>query len=110
MELTYDWRGFQELFYPHRRGGAVADSTPVGPVYLVVDRGVVVTAFADNEDLSDWVGASYDDIAGQNRHRALHAFDRGQFAKLLALLHVGCGGGDGGDDQGYNRQPEQQPL
>lgn len=78
MELTHDWRGFQVLFYPQRRASAFRANASSGPVYLVVDGDSVVSAFADHEDLSDWVGASYQDMRREHKHRDLIAFDREQ--------------------------------
>ena len=82
MELSHDWVGFQSLFQPKPKG-AVGGSSGRGPVYLVVEGDSVITAFAEQEDLSEWIGGSYRELAAQIRHRPVFAFEREQVDRLL---------------------------
>ena len=63
-----------------------------GPVYLVVEGDVIVGAFAECEDLSDWIGAQYQDMAADMPHREVLLFERAKFeewlAQGMALAHV----------------------
>lgn len=76
MELTYDWRSFQEVFYPHRRAGNLSQSSPAAPVYLVLDGDTIVSALAEHEDLTDWVGASFREVSAQAPHREYIPFNQ----------------------------------
>lgn len=91
MELTYDWRGFQGLFYPQRRSSAPHASLAQGPIYLITDHESVVTAFADGEDLAEWSGATVSDIRDRFSNREFIHFDRPAVDKWieesLALPH-----------------------
>ncbi len=83
MELTYDWQSFQSMFYPKRRS-----ATPLGdvanPVYLVVESSIIVSAFGECEDLSDWIGAEYQEMAAEMPHRELLLFEREQVDQWMA--------------------------
>ena len=61
MELTYDWRGFRDFFYPGKK--AKLQESPGGPVYAVAEKDSVISIFAKNEDLSDWIGAPRAEVA-----------------------------------------------
>ena len=64
MELTYDWRSFQSVFYPQKRSLSLPlesqDSRRV--IFAVVETSPensnIVAAYGENEDLSDWIGTS----------------------------------------------------
>lgn len=57
MELTYDWKSFQSVFYPQRRG---LQTSPAGgsTVFVVVDKNSIVAVYADGENHSDFIGVS----------------------------------------------------
>ncbi len=88
MELTYDWHGFQSMFYPKRRVPASAADEPAGAAYLVIDtperleavpdRGeaVILSTYCDGEDYSDWVGHTVSEMAVEVTHRELVLFER----------------------------------
>jgi hypothetical protein len=78
MELTHDWKSFRNLFYPQRRANGGAERDANLPAYLIVENDRVVAAFADHEDLSDWVGAPLEEAQSRLAHRKLVAFDRAQ--------------------------------
>jgi hypothetical protein len=84
MELSHNWRGLQRLFYPRARE-AKPDSgrRAVAPIYLITQRGVVIAAFAAGEDLSDWFGATSDEITRHFQHRDCIAFERDQLDTWL---------------------------
>lgn len=69
MELTHDWRAFQDVFYPHKRtvGPTLVTPGKTAPVYLVVDGDTVLTAYCEGEDLASWVGAP---LSEAHRHAA----------------------------------------
>ncbi|MFN7685371.1 MAG: hypothetical protein ACK5QT_08170 [Oligoflexia bacterium] len=67
MELVQDWRALQRVFYPVRREGGGSNA----PIYLVEDQGVVLSAFAEGEDLSSWVGTSVDELKVQFANREI---------------------------------------
>jgi len=81
MELTYDWKGFQNFFYSRKR---VANSNAVVPIYLVVDGRAIVTVFSDGEDLSDWVGSTCDELIAELPHREVILYDREKVDQWLA--------------------------
>src|SRR4051812_10905574 len=77
MELTYDWKSFQTLFYVKKRLlPAPAQEVANSPLYLVEDQNVVICAFSEGEDFSDWVGATCDEIRAEFSHRELVFFNR----------------------------------
>lgn len=67
MELNQDWRGLQRTFYPAKKDTGSEPSA----VYLVHDRGVILTAFSEGESLSDWTGMTVEEFRGQFPHRVL---------------------------------------
>jgi hypothetical protein len=83
MELTYDWQSFQAMFYPKRRAATQQASEIASPAYLVIEGETVVAAFAEGEDLSDWIGAAYADMAADMHHRELLLFEREQLDAWL---------------------------
>src|SRR5437868_104532 len=83
MELTYDWQSFQSMFYPKRRSAVQMGSETAGPVYLVLEGNIIVEAFAESEDLSDWIGAEYEEMAAEMAHRELLLFDREKLDKWI---------------------------
>jgi hypothetical protein len=92
VELTYDWQSFQTMFYPKRRSATRLQGETAGPVYLVVEGNIIVAAFAECEDLSDWLGAEYEEMAAEMPHRELLLFDRAKvdqwLSEAVALPHV----------------------
>lgn len=92
MELTYDWQSFQAMFYPKRRSATQLAAETAGPVYLIIEGNIVSSAFAESEDLSDWIGAEYEELAAEMPHRELLLFDRDKvdawLAEAVALPHL----------------------
>jgi len=88
VELTYDWHGFQSMFYPKRRVAASAADEPAGAAYLVVDTvengdadhdkgdAVILSTYCDGEDYSEWVGRTVPEMAAEVAHRELVLFER----------------------------------
>lgn len=78
MELSYDWIGFQDLFYPRARTqlGRGAIGVQTGPLHVIAENDTVVEIFGENEDLSDWIGASLGQLKSQMPNRKLVLFDR----------------------------------
>ncbi|MGK5090229.1 hypothetical protein WDW86_21990 [Bdellovibrionota bacterium FG-2] len=83
MELKHDWQSFQLLFYSARRNLAseTLAKNAMGPI-RVVTSGVggpggetVVSAYADGEEFSEWIGASCIELATAFPHREVYAYD-----------------------------------
>ncbi len=75
MELNYDWKSFQSFFYPKKRISP-NESNSTGPIYLVVEERIVVSAFSEGDDLSDWIGATRDEVTAEHLQRDLIFYDR----------------------------------
>ncbi|MGK5083359.1 hypothetical protein WDW37_08625 [Bdellovibrionota bacterium FG-1] len=92
MELTYDWQSFQSMFYPKRRSATGLGAETAGAVYLIIEDKVIVAAFAEGEDVSDWIGAKHEDMAVEMPHRELLLFERqavdGWLVELTSLSHL----------------------
>ena len=76
MELTHDWRNFQDMFYPSRRTSVPVDSARHGSAYVIVEGDQIVAAFTDGEDLSDWIGATRQELAAHLQHREIRVLKR----------------------------------
>jgi hypothetical protein len=77
MELIYDWKSFQSLFFGKKRyllsdSSAVMDSV----IYVIVDGKVVISVLCDTDDLSDWLGTTLEQFQAEFLHRELVVFDR----------------------------------
>ena len=55
MELMCDWRTCQTVFQPPRRTAAEAQKDAGQNVYLVVEGDRIVAAYAEQENLQDWM-------------------------------------------------------
>lgn len=73
MELVYDWKGFHSLFNAKKK--AAASESP-DPVFVVLEGKTVISAYCETEDLSDWVGAPYEEVLKGFAHREKVVFDR----------------------------------
>lgn len=82
MELSYDWRGYESVFGPHRR--APIGGEPTGPIYAVVDRGIVISAYSDGEDVADWIGTTVAEMTAAIPHREIRAFAREKLDQAIA--------------------------
>ncbi len=69
MELMFDWRSFQSTFHPARRTAADAQKDAGSCAFLVVEGDRIVTAYAEQENLQEWVGTSLTEAFRQNPHR-----------------------------------------
>jgi hypothetical protein len=57
MELSYDWRSFQSVFYPQKRSLSLPlESQKTRVIFAVVEKTRVIAAYGENEDLCDWIG------------------------------------------------------
>lgn len=73
MELTYDWKVFQNFFYGRKR---ITTHDPSSQIYLVVEGREIVSAFSEGEDLTDWVGSTYDEMIAEYSHREVILYSR----------------------------------
>lgn len=83
MELTYDWRSFQNIFYPRRKLSALRKPETVSPLYLVVDGEIVVCAYADSEDRSDLIGLRIQDFVTSLDHRKLFVLEKSEVSQWI---------------------------
>lgn len=82
MELTYDWRSFQAFFQPRRKSANFSTSGST-PIYLVIEGEKIICAFCEGEDLSEWIGSTYQELASQITHRELMLFNRDQVDRWM---------------------------
>src|SRR5436189_5902176 len=89
MELNYDWRNFQSFFYM-RRDKLQTDTE--GTINLLIDQKMVVSAFSDSEDLSEWFGCPYYDVLRAYPHREIVIYDQKKvdnwMLEAVALPHA----------------------
>ncbi len=81
MDLSNDWRKFQEVFFPTAKtaaGAGVVQRDVSAPVYSVVEKDIVVAGYCEHEDLSDWVGSPVGDFKNQFRNREIVVLERAQ--------------------------------
>jgi hypothetical protein len=83
MELmNYDWKTFQSFFYSKKKM-MLAEAVPTTPIYLVTDKKVVISAFSNGEDLSDWLGSTGDEVAHAFPHRDFVLYEQEQINQKL---------------------------
>jgi hypothetical protein len=80
MELNYDWRSFQSVFFS-RKKLSPADDQP--PIYLIKDRNVVISAFCEGQSLAAWIGATIEEVEAEFSHREFVIFERSQVDQWL---------------------------
>ena len=78
MELSHNWRGLQKLFIPKARQNPSVAQKAVAPIYLVTQRGIVISGFAEGEDMAEWLGAPVEEVIQHFRHRDCIPFERDQ--------------------------------
>jgi hypothetical protein len=77
MELTYDWRSFQSVFYPQKRTMNIhLETQDSGVIFAVVENGTVISAYDENEDLSDFIGVGVETLKVSHPHRKVVQLDR----------------------------------
>ncbi len=89
MELSQDWRKLQSTFFPSSfpMKGPLGVSAGNGTLYCIEDQGVLIQAFSEGEDLSDWIGASMNEVRSQFPNRVIVEWGRKSLeASLLASL------------------------
>lgn len=52
---------------------------------MIVDHQVIVSIFSDGDDLSDWVGATYDEAAAELAHRQILVYDREKVDQWMSV-------------------------
>lgn len=76
MELRYDWKNFEETFKPLRRSALSKAQAALSPAFFIVQDKIVISAFAEAEDVSEWLGSSVDAVKAHFSHRDLVFVDR----------------------------------
>lgn len=88
VDLSCDWKLFQSFFQPPAKSGgyATADRGTSKPIYVVFDGAekVVMTAFTEGEDLSEWMGRPIEDLKSHWRARDVVAFDRAEVDEMVS--------------------------
>src|SRR3954452_8699823 len=80
MELTYDWKVLQAFFWLRRKH---SKEKPAAPIFLILDSNSVTEVYSDGEDLTDWIGATFDAVVGEFSHREWVVFHREKVDQLL---------------------------
>ncbi len=63
MELTQNWKAFENYFVPRRRPSQESQSAQVSsPVFIVEESDVVLAILADGEQLEEWVGRTLSEV------------------------------------------------
>ncbi|MFZ9595727.1 MAG: hypothetical protein ACO3A2_06570 [Bdellovibrionia bacterium] len=73
MELNYDWRKFQSLFYLKKEPNP---SSQLQPIYLFTQTKTILYAFSDSEDLAEWMGSETDALLREFPHREIVVYDQ----------------------------------
>jgi hypothetical protein len=77
MELIYDWRSFQSVFYPQKRTMNIhLETQDSGVIFAVVENGTVIAAYDENEDLADFIGVGVETLKVSHPHRKVVQLDR----------------------------------
>lgn len=85
MELTWDWKSFQNLFHARRKVPLPANRA--APVYLVMDGDRIVSAHCEGEETSEWVGRRISEVEKEFAHRDRVVYGRESVdAELLGAL------------------------
>lgn len=83
MELTYDWKSFQSIFYSKKRLFQTSD-TSRGPLYVITQGTIIISIFSDGEDMSDWVGATCDELKAAMPQRDCILFTQEQVDQWMS--------------------------
>lgn len=81
MELAYDWKSFQSIFYSKKRFTSLENP---GTIYLITEGKTIISAFSEGEDLSDWTGATADELIAEISHRELVFYNRDQVDQWMS--------------------------
>jgi hypothetical protein len=91
MELTYDWRSFQSVFYPQKRAlstGSLKNPT----IFAIADKNTIIAIYADGETHSDFIGASVQSLRSALGNRELVILEREKVDQWvnggISLKHV----------------------
>lgn len=86
MDLNYDWRGFQSVFYPAKRL-----TQKQHPAFVIHTDGKVDQAFTRTEDLQDWKGREVKELEALWTHRKIVSIGRAQLLQMLSeVAHEGA--------------------
>jgi hypothetical protein len=79
MELSYDWKSFQSVFYPQKRALSVSTSSVrKGTVFTIVERNTIIAVYADGENLSRFTGGSVESLRAAIGGREFVVLERDQ--------------------------------
>ena len=81
MELTHDWKNFQTFFYTKKK---IFATDPQGPIYLVTEGRAIVAILSEGEDLSRWVGGTWEEIVAEFSHREIILYERENVDQWMA--------------------------
>ncbi|MBL7714620.1 MAG: hypothetical protein JNL01_04075 [Bdellovibrionales bacterium] len=87
VDLSCDWKLFQNFFQPKSGTGVPvhAERGTSKPIYVVFDgtEQVVLTAFTEGEDLSEWMGRPIQELRSHWLARDIVAFDRNEVDEMI---------------------------
>jgi hypothetical protein len=58
MELNFHWKTFRTVFLTYSQ----STSNLLEPLYIVAEKRTIIALFSDTEDLSDWIGSTYEEL------------------------------------------------
>ncbi|MGE0615293.1 MAG: hypothetical protein AB7P04_06610 [Bacteriovoracia bacterium] len=83
MDLNYDWKSFQDVFYPHRRAGNTQSRGTADPILCIADGSRVRKAFSQSDDLTEWTGRLLEEFRANFSNRKLHVFGADEVTQWL---------------------------
>ena len=95
MEISYDWKSFQSFFISRKKitGRDLRFSHDAGeglftpaqaPVYLITHGNIIITAFSEGENLSNWSGSTFDELEARLGHREFIFFEQEKVDQWLS--------------------------
>lgn len=86
MELSFDWVAYQETFHPRVRppAGGSPQVESSRPVRVLLEQGVICEVAAEGEDLSEWIGGTFEEMSKSVRGREFVAIERSEADVAIA--------------------------
>lgn len=92
MELKYDWRSFQSVFYPQNRALQASKILEHPAVFAVVEAETLVSVYGNGESFSDFVGSPISTLKSALGGRELIVLEREKVDEwansAIALSHL----------------------
>jgi hypothetical protein len=88
MELTYDWKNFQKIFYPAQAASVTKETARTSALYCVIQNETVVSALGQGEDLTEWYGSTVGEFKDHFSNREVIGFDQKLLETKLAAASL----------------------